>query len=410
MKKKLLDGIAKYRDLVFELQTGMTSFPAFSPADGGVGEWEKAQWLEEKIRSWGITNIEHMDAPDSRAPSGKRPNMVIHIPGKLQKKIWILGHLDVVPPGEEGFWHSNPWKATLDKNDPDIIRGRGVEDNQQSIIAALLIAKGILDEKIVPDYGLSIMLVADEESHNTYGIDYIIKEYPFPIDKNDLVLVPDFGTTDGDLLEIAEKGVLWLQVSVLGKQCHASTPDVGVNALVASAAMIVRMQEVEDSLLKRNSLFSPDRSTLVPTKHDANLPNINTIPGKEVFYIDGRILPEYSFEEVHTLVKKLGAEVEKQYGVEIHVEIYSAESAAQPTDPNSEVVVKLKNAIKSVYDIDCKVGGVGGATLAARIRALGISAAVWSSAMPNYHQPNEGSRISSTIGDAQVFAHLLFEE
>jgi len=410
MKQKLLDGISKCRDLVFELQVGMTSFPAFSPADGGVGEWEKAEWLEAKIRSWGIDTILRMDAPDPRAPSGKRPNLIISIPGKLEKKLWILGHLDVVPPGEADFWHSNPWEATLDKDDPDIIRGRGVEDNQQSVIAALLIAKELFDQKIVPDYGLSIMLLADEESHNTYGIDYILKEYPCPIDKNDLVLVPDFGTIDGDLLEVAEKGVLWLKISVFGKQCHASTPEVGINALVASADMIVRMKELEDSLSKHNALFCPDRTTIVPTRHDANVPNINTIPGKEVFFVDCRIIPEYTVEEVMSLVEKLGLEIEKKHGVKILVEIYSAEAIVPPTDPNSEVVLKLKNAIKSVYNINCKIGGVGGVTLAGRIRNLNIPAAVWSSAIPNYHQPNEGSRISSTIGDAQVFAHLLFEE
>ncbi len=410
MKKKLLDEISKCHKLVHELQSGMTCRPAISPTDGGVGEWEKAIWLEEKLRSWGITDIERMDAPDPRAPSGKRPNIIVNIKGKQEKKVWLLCHLDVVPPGELSFWDSNPWELTIDKNDPDIIRGRGVEDNQQSIVAALLIAKVLSEQKIVSDYGLSIMLLSDEESQNTYGIDYILKEFPCPIKSDDLVLVPDFGTKAGDLLEVAEKGVLWLRVSVLGKQCHASTPEDGVNALVASAEMILRMKEVENALSERNALFSPDRTTIIPTRHDSNVPNINTIPGKEVFFIDCRVLPAYTIDHIVSLVKKLGSEIESIHGVNVNVEIYSAEPAAKPTDPKSEVVVRLQKSIKTTYNIDCIPGGVGGSTMASRIRALDIPAAVWSSAMPNYHQPNEGSRISSTIGDAQVFARLLFEE
>lgn len=410
MNTTLFDALSSRRERVIALQKGMTAIPAIGPDEGGIGEWDKAQWLETTMRSYGITAIERLDIQDARVPSGKRPNMIATIKGKTDKTLWILVHMDVVPPGDAELWLTNPFELHIDPKDDDILRGRGVEDNQQSIVAVILIAAELLEHKIIPDLNLSIIFVADEETHNTYGIDHILKIRPNLIKDGDLVLVPDFGTQDGKLICVAEKGVLWLQVSIFGKQCHASTPDEGKNTLVAAAHMITRVADVEKAFDKRNSLFSPDRSTLIPTRHDGNVPNINTISGKEVFFIDCRILPEYTLDEVFHEIQQLGIDIAQTHGVQVLVKKYNSHPTAPSTSVDSEVVVKLQDAIKKVYSIDSLAGGIGASTVAGSLRRHGVAAAVWSSALPNYHQPNEGSRISYAIGDAQVFSHLLFND
>ena len=57
------------------------------------------------VRSWGVNAIEHYDAADERVPSKIRPNMVIRHKGKSEKTLWIVGHMDVVPPGNESLWN-----------------------------------------------------------------------------------------------------------------------------------------------------------------------------------------------------------------------------------------------------------------------------------------------------------------
>ena len=42
---------------------------------------------------------------------------------------------------------------------------------------------------------------------------------------------------DGSEIEIAEKSILWLRFRVRGKQCHASTPQKGINAFEAGAEL-----------------------------------------------------------------------------------------------------------------------------------------------------------------------------
>lgn len=408
-KNAMLEALSGCAGRVFELQSALTAMRGLGPENGGDGEKNKADYLEKWLRSFGVDSIEHVDAADERVSSGIRPNLIARVPGRTSRTLWILGHMDVVPAGEESLWHTDPWVVTRDEKDPDLIVGRGVEDNQQAVVCGCLIAAALREKNIVPDLGLGLIFVSDEETGNAYGIQHLLREKLDFISEGDLVMVPDSGSPDGCFIEIAEKGILWLRVSIEGRQCHASRPDDGNNALTAAAAMIMGAAEVEKRFSARDALFSPDRSTFTPTRHEANVPNVNTIPGKEVFYIDCRVLPCYSLDEVLAAFRALGAEIAESRNVRVEVEPYMQEPAAAPTPEDSPVVCSLKRAVKEVLGVDCRCGGIGGSTVAVNFRERGIPAVVWSLIFENCHSPNEAARISFALKEAQVFASMLFE-
>jgi len=73
MNAKVMSWIENSADKVVELESLLTSIPAIAPESGGQGELDKAIALEKWLRANGITDIVHMDAKDSRVPSGVRP-------------------------------------------------------------------------------------------------------------------------------------------------------------------------------------------------------------------------------------------------------------------------------------------------------------------------------------------------
>ena len=239
---RLIESIGQQRDKVIEYQTRMTELPALGPENGGTGEMPKALYLEGLLRELGVTDILRIDAPDSRVPDGVRPNVIARIPGASPRRLWILGHMDVVPPGELSYWKTDPWKVVVDG---DKIRGRGVEDNQQAIVCCLLIAQELKAQGITPDLSLGLIFVSDEETSSRYGIHYILKTHADLFGPDDFVVVPDYGVADGSSIEISEKGQLWMRVEVLGHQCHASRPQEGRNSLVAAADMILHVRDLE---------------------------------------------------------------------------------------------------------------------------------------------------------------------
>lgn len=406
MSSHLLSRLDSLRDRVIELQRNMTALPALGPESGGEGERAKADYLLFVLRDMGMPHIEEIDAPDPRVPCGHRPNIAARIPGRTGRTLWVIGHMDVVPPGEAALWDTDPWQL---KVDGDTIFGRGVEDNQQGIVTGLLVAQELLATKTPPDIGFGLLLVADEETGNTHGMAHVAAARPDLFGDEDLVIVPDFGTEDGAMIEIAEKSMLWLKVQVAGRQCHASTPDEGINSLVAASAMILRLQELAARFDAVDPLFNPPVSTFVPTKKEANVPNVNTVPGNDVFYIDCRVLPCYPLADVRQAVRDIASHIEQAYGVTVTLSDVQAEQAAPATSSESEVVHRLSDAIRAEYGVEPRPMGVGGGTVGAILRKRGLPVAVWSTLVPNPHTPNEASRISRTIGDAKVVARMLFD-
>ena len=400
----LLRGLAGREDRVVALQSALTACPALGPDNDGDGEEAKAALITQWLTACGIPDILRVDAPDSRVSSGLRPNLVVRIPGRKKRTLWLFGHMDVVPPGDLSAWVSDPWQV---RREGDLLYGRGVEDNQQAVTSMLLLAEELRQRGITPELNLGLVFMADEETGSAYGLEHILKTAPELFSADDLYIVPDAGSRRGDVIEVAEKGQLWLKVRTTGVQCHASTPHKGRNAFLAGAEMALACHNgLRSAFGDTNTLFSPPTSTFVPGKHEANVPNINTVPGSDVFYVDCRLLPQVDPEAVLDKMRALAAEVEQNHGVQIAISVVQRQAASCVAE-TSPVVTALSAAVARIYGVEARTLGIGGATVAAQLRQRGLAAAVWSCLAGTCHQPNESSSITATIKDAQVFTHIL---
>lgn len=395
----------KKKDMI-ELQRALTAVPAISPQSGGEGEWEKGQVLIRRLSALGFPTPEMYPAPDARVPAGKRPNIVVTIPGSsLERTFWIMSHLDIVPPGEASLWKSDPYTLVVEG---DSIIGRGVEDNQQGLVASVFAAVVLKELGLTPRHTVKLLFVADEETGSDLGIQHVL-EHTDMFSPRDWALVPDSGSTDGAEIEVAEKSILWLKLRTRGKQCHASTPQKGVNAFRAASHLVVRLAELETLFPQRDPLFDPPVSTFTPTRKEANVPNINTLPGDDVFYLDSRILPVVPVDDVLAAIRRISATVEKDFGVTVELEtVQRASSPATPAD--SPLVQSLSRAVKRIYGVEGRTIGIGGGTVGAFLRKKGIHTAVWSRLEENAHQPNERCLVSNMVGDCAVMAALMLGE
>jgi succinyl-diaminopimelate desuccinylase len=402
--------IDTYRDAVIELEGGLVAIPALSPSYGAppeqTGEARKVEYLKRYLASHGITQLETIDAPDPSVPEGVRPSLVARVPGKAHDRtMWIMAHTDVVPPGDIEKWESDPWRLRVDG---DKIYGRGVEDNQQGLVSAVMVARALLETGTTPPCDLAILFVADEECGSKFGIQYVL-QHANPFKSSDLIVVPDGGAVDGSEIEIAEKSIMWVKFQLTGAQCHASTPERGINAMRGGANLIVRLDEMlHREFGDSDPVFAPPTSTFEPTKKANNVPAINIVPGDDVFFLDCRVLPKYELADVLARVDAVCRSVEKDFGVKVAMSFEQKEEAAPPTPANAPVVGLLKSAIKAVYGVDGKAVGIGGGTVAANLRREGLPCVVWSRMDETMHAPNENACITNILGDAKVLAHVLF--
>ena len=403
MKEKILNWIDNNKGIAVELETELTKRQAISPESGGAGELDKCVFLEQWLKKNGITLLERYDAPDSRAKGNVRPNLIATIPGAGEKRLWIMSHLDVVPPGEEKLWDSDPWTVVQNGSR---LTGRGTEDNQQGLVSSVLAAMAFNAQGIKPALTIKLLFASDEEVGSAYGIDWLVKNHRCLFNDDDMALIPDGGDKNGQFIEVAEKNILWVQFTTKGSQTHGSRPDLGSNAFLAASDLVVRLHSgLHAKFNERDPLFEPDFSTFEPTKKEANVPNINTIPGADVFCMDMRILPRYSSGSVLAEIDRIKAEVEQKNGVTIE---YSVSQMMQsiPTDSNALIVKNLSKAIDEVYAVKSRPVGIGGGTMAAYLRNIGIDCAVWTKTCVTLHQPNEYALLENITGDAKVMALL----
>jgi len=392
-------------DQCVDFLAAICAIPALGPDNQGTGEMAKYCVVKEAVLSIGPDRIEEVHCPDSRVPDGVRPNLLAVFHGKdASRTLWILTHIDVVPPGELRLWDHDPFQPYLKDG---YLHGRGVEDNGQALAASVFAARAV---KETTGFGLNVglALVSDEETGSLYGLDYVLRERPDMFRPEDLIVVPDAGNKDGDHIEVAEKHLLQVRFTVKGKQAHASRPDLGRNTLRAAAHLIAELdRSLPTRFNERDPFFNPPVSTFEPTRKDANVPNVNTIPGEDVFYFDCRVLPHVALSQVRAEMERIGSEISSRFEVDTRVEDYLKFEASEPTPADSPVVVALAQAIQEVYGVQARPHGMGGQTVAAFFRKKGLRAAVWEKLLQFAHAPNEKISVENLLGNAKVFARMM---
>ncbi|MDR2719138.1 MAG: M20 family metallo-hydrolase [Treponema sp.] len=408
MKEKIFSWIDNALPLAVELETELTKRPAISPDSGGEGELEKCVFLETWLKAQGLTQLERYDAPDEQAKGKVRPNLIATIPGETKNCLWIISHLDVVPPGELSLWDTGPWTAVEADGPPGCrIIGRGVEDNQQGLTSSVLAALALVKLGLQPHRTVKLLFAADEETGSALGIGWLLENHNHLFQKDDIALIPDSGDPQGETIEIAEKNLIWARFVTKGAQTHGSRPDLGINAHLAGADLALRLHYgLSEQFGERDSLFEPDYSTFQPTKQEANVPNINTIPGEDVFCMDMRVLPRYPINSVLAEIDRIIAETAAKHKVTINYSL--AQSSESPaTHAGAPLVQSLSAAIGAVYGVSTRPIGIGGGTVAAYLRRAGIDCAVWARLCDCAHQPNEYALLENILGDAKVMALLM---
>jgi succinyl-diaminopimelate desuccinylase len=196
-----------YRDEVIKQQTELCKRPALDPTSSGTGEEEKAAWLESYLRGLGLS-VQRYDAPDSRVPSGRRPNLVTYYPKDTSSgpRLWIIAHTDVVPPGDPSLWSGDPWVLRVNG---DKLTGRGAEDNQGGLTAAVMAARALVEAGAEPKIPLALAFVADEETGSVYGLRYLLDKHRSLFRKDDLIVIQI--CNPWDRTETPKKGILWVR-------------------------------------------------------------------------------------------------------------------------------------------------------------------------------------------------------
>jgi carboxypeptidase PM20D1 len=161
------------------------------------------------------------------------------------KPVVLLGHLDVVPvvPGTEDKWKHPPFEGVVADG---FIWGRGTLDNKVNIVGLLEAAENMLRQGLQPARTIYFAFGHDEEQGGIDGAkvmaDVLLKrgvQAEFLVDEGGLVtqgVVPGIDAPMA-LIAPAEKGIVTLQLKVVGEGGHSSMPPEQTSIGILAAAI-----------------------------------------------------------------------------------------------------------------------------------------------------------------------------
>lgn len=290
-----------------------------------------------------------------------RTNVIGYI-GKGKPELMVACHLDTVPAGSG--WRTNPFRAKVSKGK---VYGRGATDNKGPMAAMLIMGKIMKKFESKLRGKIILACVADEEVGSKYGMKYILDKKHV---KPDFAVIPDVERKMREIY-VAEKGLLFLKITSLGKQAHGSHPEKGVNA-------IWNMIEFLNLFKKYKMKYKNEPIFKEPPGSTRNLGMIsggistNAVPARCEAKIDMRYLPSQNAQELIKDVKKMIASVRRRNRhAEFLVEIIDSQKPVKVDEKNMLVRVIKKNA-KSILGKEPGIYGMSGTTVSKPLVGKGV--------------------------------------
>ncbi len=187
------------------------------------GKHKKAQdlleWVQEELKS---SNL-HIETHEA---NGFVSLIATSQASKYNPKLWLMGHIDVVPASDHMF---------SVKYEKDKLTGRGVFDDKLAAASFIAAIKELGD---VSKYDFGIILTSDEELGSENGAKHLFETLPI---KGEVAFVPDSG--ENWTIQTKAKGAFHFKITANGKSAHGSMTWSGDNAIDKIYAAIQQMRE-----------------------------------------------------------------------------------------------------------------------------------------------------------------------
>ena len=325
-----------------------------------------------------------------------RTNIVASV-GEGRPRLLVACHLDVVPAGDG--WESHPFEARIEGGR---IYGRGASDDKGPTAAALMAARFL--KRHAPGLrGQFIVLgAADEERGSTVGLEWALAEKKVAAD---IAIVPDVAH-NMRMIDVAEKGALFMEAVAYGKQAHGSTPERGVNAVLVMVDLLNALREMKLTAPPHRFLGPPTMN--IGAIHGGTAPNI--VPAKCSALIDIRYVPGLASEQIAVEVRKLAeAAAAKTPGARIEIVVHQ-DLPPTEVDPETPLVKLIQKHTLAMFGFEAQPFGMTGATLAKQLMAHGIPAVGFSCGDDDKaHTSDESITISEVVNFAKILAAIALD-
>lgn len=308
----------------------------------------------------------------------------------------FAGHTDVVPPGDDAKWQSDPFTATEVGED---LVGRGAADMKASL-ASMVVAC----ERFVwahPDHQgrIGVLITSDEEGPARDGTVKVMDVLTARGEKIDWCIVGEPSSTRdlGDLVKNGRRGSLNATLTVHGTQGHIAYPHLADNPIHrALPALDALTNEVWDA---GNEFFDPTSLQISTVQAGQGVTNV--IPGQ----VDVLFNLRFSTEVTAEFIKARCEAILDQHGLDYDLQ-WSLSGEPFLTEPGA-LLQAVTDSIDAVTGRHPEVSTGGGTSDGRFIAPSGAQVVEVGHVNETIHQCNERVKLADVPRLTDIYLGIL---
>ncbi len=262
--------------------------------------------------------------------------------------IALNAHGDVVPPGEG--WTHDPYGAEIVDG---VMYGRATAVSKCDFSTFTFAVRALESLNAKLNGNVELHFTYDEEFGGELGPGWLLSH---KLTQPDLMIAAGFSYQ----VITAHNGCLQLEVTIHGQMAHAAIPDSGVDALQGALPVLQKLYEQNKQYKEiTSSVEGITHPYLNIGKIDAGT-NTNVIPGKVVFKLDRRMIPEEDPTQVEENLRALITKTVDEYNhplafnkhIRVEIKRILLARSMRPLSANAPLVNAIQKHAKTILHED----------------------------------------------------------
>ncbi|MBU3652980.1 MAG: M20/M25/M40 family metallo-hydrolase [Limnohabitans sp.] len=219
-------------------------------------------------------------------------NLIVRRPYGAGKTIALNAHGDVVPPGEG--WTHDPYGGEIQDG---AMYGRATAVSKSDFSTFTFATRALESLGLPLKGGVELHFTYDEEFGGEMGPGWLLAK---GLTQPDLMIAAGFSYQ----VVTAHNGCLQMEVTVHGEMAHAAVPDTGTDALQGAVHILNALHALNADYKQVTSKVEGITHPYLNVGQINGGTNTNVMPGKVVFKLDRRMIPEENPAEVEASIRK----------------------------------------------------------------------------------------------------------
>ena len=306
--------------------------------------------------------------------------------GSTAPLLCFAGHTDVVPPGNEAEWQTDPFDPVIKDG---LIFGRGSADMKSGLAAMIVALEQHFASGKQHKGSIALLITSDEEGRARDGTLKVIAALEARGEHIDWCVLgePSSQDTLGDLVRVGRRGSLSGMLTVNGIQGHVAYPQLADNPIRRFAPVLAELHQItwDDG----NEYFPPTSFQVVEIESGIGAPNVTPAT------LTTRFNFRYSTEWNHETLKQRVHDVFDAHAIDYELRWHLS---GEPflTQPG-QLIDAVVAAVKAVTGKEPELSTGGGTSDGRFISPAGADVVELGPINASIHKVNEHVRIDDVV-------------